>query len=79
LSQGRGIKGRSDRLAILGDGVLTKAFVVKAHKISPSAQEKIVQAGGKVELLPIPGPQARAKKGTKTAAAKAAAAKTASK
>jgi large subunit ribosomal protein L15 len=59
------IKGRYDRLTILGTGELTKAFVVKAHRISPSAQEKITKAGGKVELLPIPGkasPKASAQK-----------------
>jgi large subunit ribosomal protein L15 len=55
LSQAREIKGRYDRLAILGTGELTKAFNVKAHKVSPSAQEKITKAGGKVELIPIPG------------------------
>ncbi len=72
LREGRVIKGRYDRLTILGTGELTKAFIVKAHKVSPSAQEKIVKAGGKVELLPIPGAQPRAKKGAKSAAAKAA-------
>src|SRR6185312_7465389 len=55
LSEKNIIKGRHDRLTILGTGSLTKSFVVKAHKVSPSAQEKISKAGGKVELLPIPG------------------------
>lgn len=54
------IKGRHDRLTILGTGTLTKAFVVKAHKVSTSAQEKISKAGGKVELLPTPA-KAKAK------------------
>lgn len=49
------VKGRHDRLVVLGTGELTKAFVIKAHKVSPSAQEKITKAGGKFELLPIPG------------------------
>jgi large subunit ribosomal protein L15 len=48
------VKGRYDRLTVLGTGDITKAFFVKAHKVSPSAQEKIVKAGGKVELVPIP-------------------------
>jgi large subunit ribosomal protein L15 len=48
------IKGRYDRLTILGEGELTKAFNVKAHRVSKSAQEKIAKAGGKVELLPLP-------------------------
>ena len=49
------IKGRYDRLTILGTGELTKSFKVKAHRVSPSAQEKITKAGGTVEILPIPG------------------------
>jgi large subunit ribosomal protein L15 len=55
LTAAHAIKGRYDRLTILGTGEVTKAFTVKAHRISPSAQEKITKAGGKVELLPIPG------------------------
>jgi large subunit ribosomal protein L15 len=49
------VKGRYDRLTILATGELTKAFNVKAHRVSPTAQEKITKAGGKVELIPIPG------------------------
>ncbi len=65
LGAAREIKGRFDRLAVLGNGELTKAFHVKAHKISASAQEKILKAGGQVELLPIPGKAS--KKATKVA------------
>jgi len=36
---------------ILGDGELTSAITVSAHKFSKSAQEKITKAGGKVEVL----------------------------
>ena len=36
---------------ILGDGELTTALTVHAHKFSKSAQEKITKAGGKVEVL----------------------------
>ena len=36
---------------ILGDGELTKALTVQAHKFSKSAQEKITKAGGKFEVL----------------------------
>ena len=36
---------------ILGDGQLTSALTVSAHKFSKSAQEKITKAGGKVEVL----------------------------
>jgi large subunit ribosomal protein L15 len=55
LTETNAVKGRYDRLTILGTGEITKAFHVKAHKVSPSAQEKIQKAGGKVELLPIAG------------------------
>jgi len=36
---------------ILGDGELSAALTVQAHKFSKSAQEKITKAGGKVEVL----------------------------
>ena len=36
---------------ILGEGEVKEAFTVEAHNISKSAQEKIVQAGGKVTLI----------------------------
>ena len=36
---------------ILGDGELSKAVTVQAHKFSKSAQEKIIKAGGKFEVL----------------------------
>ena len=61
------LKGRYDRLTILGTGELKKSLTVKAHKVSPSAQEKITKAGGKVELLPIPG-KAKAGKASKATA-----------
>ncbi len=36
---------------VLGDGELTVALTVHAHKFSKSAQEKITKAGGKFEVL----------------------------
>jgi large subunit ribosomal protein L15 len=36
---------------ILGDGELSSALTVQAHKFSKSAQEKITKAGGKFEVL----------------------------
>jgi len=39
------------RVKILGDGELSKALTVHAHKFSKSAQEKITKAGGKFEVL----------------------------
>ena len=55
LTEARAIKGRYDHLTMVGTGEVKKAFTVKAHRVSPSAQEKIAKAGGKVELLAIPG------------------------
>ena len=62
LVESKNIKGRFDRLTVLGTGTLTRALTVKAHKISASAKDKIEKAGGKFELIPIPGPQQRNKK-----------------
>ena len=45
------VKGKSDRLKILGDGELTKKLTVTAHSFSKTAAEKIQRAGGKVETL----------------------------
>jgi large subunit ribosomal protein L15 len=36
---------------VLGDGEVTAALTVSAHKFSKSAQEKITKAGGKFEVL----------------------------
>ncbi|MDD3269380.1 MAG: 50S ribosomal protein L15 [Syntrophomonadaceae bacterium] len=36
---------------ILGDGDLDKKLVVKAHKISKQAEEKVTAKGGKVEVI----------------------------
>lgn len=39
------------RIKILGNGKLTKALTVKAHKFSASAKEAIEKAGGKAEVI----------------------------
>jgi large subunit ribosomal protein L15 len=36
---------------VLGDGELSRALTVQAHKFSKSAKEKITKAGGKFEVL----------------------------
>lgn len=41
----------NDGIKILGDGELSKALTVKAHKFSQSALEKIQAAGGKAEVI----------------------------
>src|SRR5580765_6411048 len=46
------IKGKLP-LKVLGDGELSTAITVHAHKFSKSAQEKITKAGGKVEVLAL--------------------------
>lgn len=66
------LKGRFDRLAVLATGEVTKAFIVKAHRVSAAAQDKIKKAGGQVELIPVPGPQPRENKKAKKKAAAAA-------
>lgn len=45
------IKKVTDNVKILGDGDLTVALTVKAQKVSKSAEEKIISAGGKVEVI----------------------------
>ncbi len=45
------IKAVADEIKILGDGELTKSLTVQAHKFTKSAQEKIVAAGGKAEVI----------------------------
>jgi large subunit ribosomal protein L15 len=49
-----GIIKRSDKaVAVLGDGELTSALTIKAHRFSKSARAKIEAAGGTVEILPL--------------------------
>ena len=45
------VKGRCDRIKILGNGELTKSLTVTAHSFSKSAQQKIEKAGGKTLLV----------------------------
>jgi large subunit ribosomal protein L15 len=49
------IKGRFDRIKILGSGELSKAVTVTAHAFSKVAAEKIQKAGGKVVLVEASG------------------------
>ena len=49
-------KGRFDELKVLGNGQLTKALKVSAHRFSESAAEKIRQAGGEAIVLPGKAP-----------------------
>src|SRR6201985_3334743 len=45
------LRKRNELLKILGNGELTTAITVHAHKFSKSAQEKIEKAGGKAILV----------------------------
>jgi large subunit ribosomal protein L15 len=50
LSEAGRIK-KSAKLKILGEGQLNKSLTVLAHRFSKSAEEKIVKAGGKIEVI----------------------------
>ncbi len=45
------VKEIKDGIKILGEGELTKALTVRAHKFSKTAEEKIKAVGGKVEVI----------------------------
>ena len=47
------IKSLNKPFKILGDGQLKKALTIKVKSISKSAQEKIIKAGGKVEIVTL--------------------------
>ena len=47
------VNGRNSRVKILGDGELSSALTVRAHKFSKSAEEKIKKAGGTTEVIEI--------------------------
>lgn len=46
------LRKSTDPVVILGDGEVSQALHVKAHRISESAKEKIEAAGGTVETIP---------------------------
>ena len=45
------VSSRKSLVKVLGQGELSSAITVRAHKFSKSAQEKIEKAGGKVEVV----------------------------
>ena len=45
------VRELKDGLKVLGDGNITRPFVIKAHAFSASALSKITAAGGKSEVL----------------------------
>ena len=46
------LKKPTDPVVILGDGEVSGAMTVKAHRFSAAAKQKIEAAGGKAEVLP---------------------------
>lgn len=47
------VKKDTDPIVILGDGEISQALIIKAHRFSKSAIEKIEAAGGKTEIIPF--------------------------
>jgi large subunit ribosomal protein L15 len=47
------VKDLQSGVKILGQGELKKAMNISAHQFSESAREKILKAGGKVEVLAV--------------------------
>jgi large subunit ribosomal protein L15 len=45
------IKKATDPVVVLGEGELTTALIVRAHRFSSSAKEKIEAAGGTAEVI----------------------------
>jgi large subunit ribosomal protein L15 len=45
------VRGKADRVKILGDGELTSKLAIHAHAFSASAKEKITKAGGTFEVV----------------------------
>jgi large subunit ribosomal protein L15 len=45
------VRGADELVKILGDGEISKAVHVRAHKFSQSARDKIEAAGGTVEVI----------------------------
>jgi large subunit ribosomal protein L15 len=51
LLRERGVIGRSGPIKVLARGDMSKALIVKAHKFSGKAAEKIAAAGGRAETV----------------------------
>lgn len=60
------VKGRYDVLKVLGDGDVTKALKISAHRFSKTAQSKIEGAGGSVTVIPGPKPVEEKKKSARS-------------
>ena len=45
------VRKECDGIKVLGNGTLSKALTVQAHKFSKSAEKAISEAGGKIEVI----------------------------
>jgi large subunit ribosomal protein L15 len=52
------ISKKTGLIKVLGIGELTTALTVYAHKFSETAQQKIIAAGGKAEIIEVKQPAA---------------------
>jgi large subunit ribosomal protein L15 len=50
----KGLVGKGSLVKVLGRGELTRAVTVKAHAFSKAAEAAITDAGGSVEVVPLP-------------------------
>ena len=50
-------KRTAERLVVLANGNLTRGFKITAHRVSESANKKIVAAGGSVQIIKVAAPQ----------------------
>ncbi len=64
------VRGNRDGVVILGNGELTGAVTVKAHRVTAGARAAIEKAGGTVELIAPPVTMYEKAKAAKRAAAK---------
>ena len=55
------VSSKKSLVKVLGEGELSKALTVHAHKFSKSAQDKIEKAGGSVKQLSVANGQVSAK------------------
>ena len=56
------VSGRGP-LVLLSDGEIGRALKISVHRITQKAREKIIQAGGTVEILPLDPHELRVKRG----------------
>jgi large subunit ribosomal protein L15 len=65
------VRGTKDGVVVLGQGELSTALTVKAHRVTAGARAAIEKAGGKIEIIPPPQTMYEKQKAAKRAAAAA--------